>query len=83
MRRADVPPESLRILVEAHRRFRSFLERRVGNAADADEILQAAYVKGVERAQFMKNLSMTGAALMLYWLVQTHGYGPFVLGQPL
>jgi uncharacterized membrane protein YphA (DoxX/SURF4 family) len=39
--------------------------------------------KGVERAQFMKNLSMTGAALMLYWLVQTHGYGPFALGQPL
>jgi hypothetical protein len=31
----------------------------------------------------MKNLSMTGAALMLYWLVQTHGYGPFALGQPL
>lgn len=39
--------------------------------------------KGVERAQFMKNLSMTGAALMLYWLVQTHGYGPLVLGRPL
>ncbi|HET6342750.1 MAG TPA: DoxX family protein [Gemmatimonadota bacterium] len=39
--------------------------------------------KGVERAQFMKNLSMTGAALMLYWVVQTHGYGPFVLGRPL
>ena len=39
--------------------------------------------KAVERAQFMKNLSMTGAALMLYWLVQTHGYGPFALGSPL
>jgi uncharacterized membrane protein YphA (DoxX/SURF4 family) len=39
--------------------------------------------KGVERAQFMKNLSMTGAALMLYWVVQTHDYGPFVLGRPL
>lgn len=35
-----------------------------------------------EQAQFMKNLSMAGAALILYWLVQTHGYGPFVLGQP-
>jgi hypothetical protein len=31
----------------------------------------------------MKNLSMTGAALVLYWLVQTHGYGPFTLGQPM
>jgi len=39
--------------------------------------------KQVEQAQFMKNLSMAGAALMLYWLVQTHGYGPFTLGQPL
>lgn len=39
--------------------------------------------KSVERAQFMKNLSMTGAALVFYWLVQTHGYGPYTLGQPL
>ncbi|MGH7571419.1 MAG: DoxX family protein [Gemmatimonadota bacterium] len=39
--------------------------------------------KGIERAQFMKNLSMTGAALVFYWLVQTHGYGPFALGQPI
>lgn len=38
--------------------------------------------KSGEQAQFMKNLSMAGAALILYWLVQTHGYGPFVLGQP-
>lgn len=36
----------------------------------------------VEQAMFMKNLSMTGAALVLYWLVQTHGYGPFVVGEP-
>lgn len=39
--------------------------------------------KSVERAQFFKNVSMTGAALVLYWLVQTHGYGPFVLGRPI
>ena len=39
--------------------------------------------KQVEQAQFMKNLSMTGAALVFYWLVQTHGYGPFALGQPI
>ncbi|MGH7549743.1 MAG: DoxX family protein [Gemmatimonadota bacterium] len=37
----------------------------------------------VEQAMFMKNLSMTGAALVFYWLVQTHGYGPFALGQPI
>ncbi len=42
-------------LVGAHRRFRSFLERRVGNAADAEEILQAAYVKTVERGDAIRD----------------------------
>lgn len=37
----------------------------------------------VEQAMFMKNLSMAGAALVFYWMVQTHGYGPFVLGKPM
>lgn len=36
-----------------------------------------------EQAMFMKNMSMAGAALILYWMVQTHGYGPFTLGQPM
>jgi uncharacterized membrane protein YphA (DoxX/SURF4 family) len=39
--------------------------------------------KTVEQAMFMKNVSMAGAALMLYWMVQTQGYGPFVLGRPM
>ena len=39
--------------------------------------------KQVEMAQFMKNLSMTGAALMLYWMVQMYGYGPFTIGQAM
>lgn len=39
--------------------------------------------KQTEQAQFMKNLSMAGAGLMLYWMVQTHGYGPFTLGSPM
>lgn len=39
--------------------------------------------KMTEQAMFMKNLSMAGAALILYWLVQTHGYGPFTIGQPM
>lgn len=34
-------------LVEHHGRFLAFLERRVRSAADAEEILQAAYLKGV------------------------------------
>jgi len=42
-------PAVLDALVATRRRFLSFLERQVGNAADAEDILQAAYVKGIER----------------------------------
>lgn len=37
-------------LVENHRRFLAFLERRVRDRATAEEILQAAFVRGLERA---------------------------------
>jgi RNA polymerase sigma factor (sigma-70 family) len=37
-------------LVENHRRFLGFLRKRVANPADAEEILQAAFVKGLARA---------------------------------
>jgi len=33
-----------------------------------------------EMAHFMKNMSMAGAAIMLYWMVRTYGYGPMTLG---
>lgn len=36
-----------------------------------------------EQAQFMKNLALAGACLVFYWMVQTHGYGPFTLGSPM
>lgn len=36
-----------------------------------------------EQSQFMKNLAMAGACLFFYWMVQTHGYGPFTLGGPM
>jgi putative oxidoreductase len=39
--------------------------------------------KMVEQAMFMKNLSMAGAALFLYYMIKTHGYGPLTLGQPM
>src|SRR5687767_7703884 len=39
----------LATLVQHHRRFRDFLERRVGSRATAEELLQAAFVKGLER----------------------------------
>lgn len=44
------PPAVVAALVENHRRFLAFLERRVGSRADAEEILQTAFVKGLERA---------------------------------
>lgn len=37
------------ILVDNHRRFRSFLTQRVGDAADADEILQQSLNKALEQ----------------------------------
>jgi uncharacterized membrane protein YphA (DoxX/SURF4 family) len=39
--------------------------------------------KMVEQAMFMKNLSMAGAALFLYYMIKTYGYGPLTLGQPM
>jgi RNA polymerase sigma-70 factor (ECF subfamily) len=43
-------PAVVKVLVENHRRFLRFLEKRVGSSAIAEEILQAAFVKGVEKA---------------------------------
>jgi putative oxidoreductase len=39
--------------------------------------------KSVQQAHFMKNIAMAGAALILYWVVQSYGYGPFTLGEPM
>ncbi len=42
-------PDVLSLLVDNHRQFRAFVARRVGSSEDAEDILQAAYVKSVER----------------------------------
>lgn len=42
-------------LVENHRAFLSFLERRVGNRAEAEDILQDAFVRATERAETVEN----------------------------
>lgn len=39
----------LATLVASHRKFLAFLERRVGSRAVAEDILQDAFVKGIER----------------------------------
>ena len=43
-------PEVVRVLVENHRKFLSFLERRVGSREIAEDILQEAFVRGIEKA---------------------------------
>jgi RNA polymerase sigma-70 factor (ECF subfamily) len=47
-------PDVVRTLVENHRRFRAFLEQRVENPADAEDILQAAFLKGVEKGDAVR-----------------------------
>ena len=49
---ADVAPtaEVIRVLVANHREFLAFVERRVGNRAVAEEILQNAFVKSLGKA---------------------------------
>jgi len=41
--------DAIGVLVENHRRFLAFVERRVGAREEAEEILQAAFVKGLEK----------------------------------
>ena len=43
------PPASLSILLDNHRAFLHYLERRVGNRALAEDILQDAFAKLVDR----------------------------------
>ena len=45
----SLKPEAIARLVEGHREFLSFLERRVESREAAEDILQAAFVRGLER----------------------------------
>jgi RNA polymerase sigma-70 factor (ECF subfamily) len=47
----QLPPDSgtIKVLLENHRRFLAFLESRVKIPQDAEEILQSAFSKVVER----------------------------------
>ncbi len=55
MSAAAPAPAVVSALVENHRRFLAFLERRVGSRADAEEILQAAFVRGLEHADEIRD----------------------------
>lgn len=47
---APVNPEVIARLVAGHREFLGFLERRVGSRAIAEDLLQDAFVRGLEKA---------------------------------
>ncbi len=46
---ASLTPEAIQRLVEHHRQFLAFLQTRVESRAAAEDILQSAFVKGLER----------------------------------
>lgn len=46
---------SVQLLVESHRRFLAFLRTRVRRPEDAEEILQAAFVKATENAHTIRD----------------------------
>lgn len=49
MKANEATSSAVLALVESHRRFLAFLEKRTGSRDEAEEILQAAFVKGIER----------------------------------
>lgn len=56
---ADAPSSattaSIDVLVAGHRRFLGFLERQLGDRALAEDILQSAFVRGIERADQLRD----------------------------
>jgi RNA polymerase sigma factor (sigma-70 family) len=50
-----ITPDLLTTLVENHRRFLAFLERRVGSREAAEDILQDAYVRGLAAAPQLRD----------------------------
>ena len=44
----------LNVLLESHRKFLAFLERRAGSREAAEDILQAAYAKAVQQVDSLK-----------------------------
>jgi RNA polymerase sigma-70 factor (ECF subfamily) len=49
IQRTPDTPDVLRILLDNHARFLGFLERRVGSREEAEDILQEAFVRSLDR----------------------------------
>jgi RNA polymerase sigma factor (sigma-70 family) len=54
-------PELTRQLVDNHRQFLGFLERRLGDRALAEDILQDAFVKSIEKPEDARDESSAAA----------------------
>ena len=52
---AAPPPETVARLLEGHRLFLAFLERRVGSRSAAEDILQEAFVRGLRHATRLRD----------------------------
>jgi len=52
---AGLSPEALARLVEARRDFLSFVQKRAGSREAAEDILQAAFVKGIEKGDSVRD----------------------------
>jgi RNA polymerase sigma factor (sigma-70 family) len=52
---SGVSPEVARVLVDNHRAFLGFLERRVGSPEVAEDILQEAFTRGLDRAGTLRD----------------------------
>ena len=53
--RDRISPEALARLLAGHRQFLAFLEKRVGSRAEAEDILQDAFVRGIERGGTLRD----------------------------
>lgn len=51
----DADAEVVATLVENHRRFLDFLERRLGDRRAAEEVLQEAFVRAIERGRSVRS----------------------------
>lgn len=55
-----------RVLVAQHRRLLDLLRRRTGSAADAEEILQAAYARALEKGLPDADVTANNASVRLH-----------------
>jgi RNA polymerase sigma factor (sigma-70 family) len=69
---ATPPPEIVAMLVGNHREFLAYVQRRVGDRALAEEILQEAFVKSLDRADQIRDSAIGWVSRVLRNAVIDH-----------